>query len=105
MEQICKNGYCRKKISEYRERTRKLYDDVDTLENDIKDKEDFVQHVVKARNSLQAEISSLEKKNTGLMDKNFELSLKIDELQRPNACLVFTEPSNLPLAVKEHLLR
>jgi len=29
----------------------------------------------------------------------------IDELQRPNACLVFTEPSNLPLAVKEKLLR
>jgi len=29
----------------------------------------------------------------------------IDELQRPNSCLVFTEPSNLPLAVKEQLLR
>ena len=77
---MCKNGYCRKKISEYRERTRKLYDDLDTLENDIKDKDDFVQHVVIARNSLQAEMSSLEKKNTGLMDKNFELSQKIDQL-------------------------
>lgn len=29
----------------------------------------------------------------------------IDELQRPNSCLVFTEPSNLPLAVKELLLK
>ena len=77
---MCKNGYCRKILSEYRERTRKLYDDVDTLQNDIKDKDDFVQHVVKARNSLQAEMSSLEKKNTDLMDKNFELSQKIDQL-------------------------
>ena len=29
----------------------------------------------------------------------------LDELQRPNSCLVFTEPPNFPLAVKEHLLR
>ena len=29
----------------------------------------------------------------------------IDELQRPNACLILTEPSNLPLAVKELLLK
>ena len=29
----------------------------------------------------------------------------IDELQRPNSCLVFTEPPQLPLSVKEHLLR
>ena len=29
----------------------------------------------------------------------------IDELQRPNSCLVLTEPSNLPLAVKELLLK
>ena len=28
----------------------------------------------------------------------------IDELQRPNSCLVFTEPPNLPLSVKERLL-
>ena len=29
----------------------------------------------------------------------------IDELQRPNSCLVFTEPPHLPLPVKEHILR
>ena len=29
----------------------------------------------------------------------------IDELQRPNSCLVFTEPPQLPLSVKELLLR
>lgn len=29
----------------------------------------------------------------------------IDELQRPNSCLVLTEPSHLPLAVKELLLK
>ena len=28
----------------------------------------------------------------------------IDELQRPNSCLVFTEPPDLPLSVKERLL-
>ena len=29
----------------------------------------------------------------------------IDELQRPNSCLVFTEPPNFPLSVKEQLLK
>lgn len=29
----------------------------------------------------------------------------LDELQRPNSCLVFTEPPNFPLVVKELLLR
>merc|ERR1719219_1203759 len=29
----------------------------------------------------------------------------LDELQRPNSCLVFTEPPNFPLSVKELLLR
>ena len=34
--------------------------------------------------------------------KTFKL---LDDLQRPNACLVFTEPSNFPFPVKEKLLR
>jgi hypothetical protein len=34
--------------------------------------------------------------------KTFKL---LEDLQRPNACLVFTEPPNFPFSVKEKLLR
>ena len=47
MEQSCKSGYCKKKLNEYRELTSKQYDDIDTLETDIKDKDAFVQTLVK----------------------------------------------------------
>ena len=56
MEQLCKNGYCKRKLNEYRELTSKQYDDIDTLENDIKDKDAFVQTLVKARNDYQKEV-------------------------------------------------
>ncbi len=38
----------------------------------------------------------------GHLFKTFQL---LEDLQRPNACLVFTEPSNFPFPVKEKLLR
>jgi hypothetical protein len=38
----------------------------------------------------------------GHLFKTFQL---LEDLQRPNSCLVFTEPSNFPFPVKEKLLR
>ena len=63
MEQICKNNYCKKKLQEYRESTSKLYDNIDSLEDDLKERDQFVQKVVKQRNNYQEEISLLKKKN------------------------------------------
>ena len=53
MEELCKARNCKKKLSEYRELNSKLYDDIYSLESDIKDKDDFLQKVIKARNALQ----------------------------------------------------
>ena len=39
------------------------------------------------------------------LDHIFTQFKMLDELQRPDSCLVLTEPSNLPLSVKELLLR
>ena len=80
MEKMCKTGYCRKKLSEYRELTTKQYDDIDSLETDIKDKDTFLQTVVKARNALQSDVSNLKKKNDDLTKENDDLSEKVEQL-------------------------
>ena len=80
MEKSCKNEYCKRKLSEYRELTSKQYDDIDSLESDIKDKDEFVQKVVQARNALQNELSDLKKKNRDLVVENNELLAKNDQL-------------------------
>jgi chromosome segregation ATPase len=80
MEQLCKNGYCKSKLNEYRELTSKQYDDIDTLENDIKDKDAFVQTLVKARNDYQKEVVLLKKKNSEITKENNNLLEKVDQL-------------------------
>ena len=80
MEQSCKSGYCRKKLNEYRELTSKQYDDIDTLETDIKDKDAFVQTLVKARNDYQNEVITLKKKNSDIIKENDDLLEKVDQL-------------------------
>ena len=42
---------------------------------------------------------------TSFLNHIFNQFKMIDELQRPNSCLVFTEPPNFPLSVKEQLLK
>ena len=74
MDLICKTGHCKKKLNEYRDLTRKLYDDIDNLETDFKDKEDFLQKIVKARNNLQEDVFQLRKKNSDLVKENNKLS-------------------------------
>ena len=57
----CITGQCKKKLGEYRELTSKLYNDMDNLEDEIKDKDAFLQKVVKARNNLQEDNANLKK--------------------------------------------
>jgi chromosome segregation ATPase len=73
MDQTCKNHQCKKKSSE-------LYSDIDSLETDIKDKDTFVQAVVKARNALQEDVAKLTKKNRDLIRENNDLTEKVDQL-------------------------
>ena len=58
MADICKADKCRRQLSEYRDLTSKLYADIESLEDDFKEKENFVQTVVRARNSFQEEVAN-----------------------------------------------
>ena len=80
MEQICQNKNCKKKLTDYRELNRKLYDDIDSVESDLKERDDFVHKVVKARNDFQKEVEILKKKNSELMKDNDDLIEKNDQL-------------------------
>ena len=66
MEQNCKNSYCKKKLPEYRELTRKLYDDIDSHESDLQDKDHFIHKIVKARNDYEKEVENLKRKTVHL---------------------------------------
>ena len=43
MERLCENTNCKKKLREYRDQTIKLYNEVDSVENDLKEREEFLQ--------------------------------------------------------------
>ena len=76
MEELCKARNCKKKLSEYRELNSKLYDDIYSLESDIKDKDDFLQKVVKARNARPSEVSALKQRNNDLLEVTNDLQEK-----------------------------
>ena len=48
----------KKKLREYRDCNGKLYDDIDALEEDIRDKDKFVSKVTRERNKLKKKLSS-----------------------------------------------
>ena len=77
---ICKNIHCKKKLGEYWELTSKLYDDISSFEDDMKDKDDFLQNVVKARNTLQEEVANIKKRNVNLSKENTGLLEKVKQL-------------------------
>ena len=77
---MCQNEYCKRKLKEYRESTTKMYDDIDSLESDIKEKDNFLQTVVKTRNACQSEIAILKKKNSELIKENNDLLEKNEQL-------------------------
>ena len=56
MELKCENRLCKIKGEQYRE-------EIYTLEDDIKDKDEFAQKVVRQRNSYKAEINILKKES------------------------------------------
>ena len=58
----------------------KQYDDIDSLETDLKVKDGFLQKIVKARNNLQEEIVQLKNKNSILLKQNDELQEMVEQL-------------------------
>ena len=67
--------YQKKKLDEYRDLNMKLYDDVADLETDMKEKDDFVNRLVKKRNDLEIEVKFLMEKvalkNEDILRANF----------------------------------
>ena len=77
---MCKNANCKKKLAEYRDQTRKQYEDIDGLEDDIRDKDAFAQTLVKTKNDIQKELVLLKKQNVKLHKENSDLSDKVKQL-------------------------
>ena len=80
MDQICHNSICKTKLKEYRELTSKLYDDIESCEDDLKDKDNFLQKVIKKRNEYESEMVNLKKKLSMLNKEKDELLVKVDQL-------------------------
>ena len=80
MNQMCRNAYYKSKEREYRELTSKQYEEIDSLESDITDKEKFLQKVVQARNKFQEDVANLEKKIFHLAKEKVDLLDKIEQL-------------------------
>ena len=55
MERFCESTNCKKKLREYRDLTVKLYGEVDSVENDSKERVEFLQQVIKERNNYKGE--------------------------------------------------
>ena len=81
MERFCENSNCKKKLREYRDLIGKLYDEIDSVENDLKERDEFLQQVIKARNNFKSEAKHLKKRNDELVKENDSLIEKsvIDE--------------------------
>ena len=71
---MCKNTNCKKKLSEYRELTRNRYEDIDGLEQDIRDKDAFA-HI-----DFQKDVVTLKKKYDELSRDNSDLIKKNEQL-------------------------
>ena len=55
----CKKAFkdVKHKLGEYREFNGKLYDDIDSLEDDIREKDKFASKLSRERNKLQEELN------------------------------------------------
>ena len=73
MESKCDNSWCKKEERKYR-------NEIYALKDDIRDKDEFAQKVVRQKNSYHAEISVLKKNVLDLTKKNEELEQKVEQL-------------------------
>ena len=78
---MCENKQCRKKFREYIEQNSRQFEEIYSLENDIREKETFVQKIVKARNNFQEESALLKVKNLKLLKDLDDLTEKADQFE------------------------
>ena len=70
MGRFCENSNCKKKLREHKYLIEKLYDEIDSVEKDLKERNDFLQKVIKERNDFKRETKHLKKTNDGLIQEN-----------------------------------
>ena len=92
----------RKKANHYRELTNKLQDDLDSLEEEIREKEHFTEKVVKEKNDFENEvkflIEKLDLKNEDIMRIEFNLNKQKEVSQK-----LFTNLMNEKEVLKDDL--
>ena len=81
MENICHISTCETRLKSYQKQIDKLNDEIVSLEDDLKERDDFLQTVVKGRNDLKKELRALKEKNASLTKENDEFVSKIRQIE------------------------
>ena len=81
MERFCHLSNCQTKLKNYQNQVNKLNAEIAGLEDDFKERDDFLQTVVKGRNDLKKETQVLKEKNANISKENDELVSKIKHLE------------------------
>ena len=81
MERFCHLSNCQTKLKNYQNQVNKLNAEIAGLEDDFKERDDFLQTVVKGRNDLKKEARVLKEKNANITKENDELISKIKQLE------------------------
>ena len=81
MENICHISTCETRLKSYQKQIDKLNNEIVSLEDDLKERDDFLQTVVKGRNDLKKELRALKEKNASLTKENDEFVSKIRQIE------------------------
>ena len=81
MERFCHLSNCQTKLKNYQNQVNKLNAEIAGLEDDFKERDDFLQTVVKGRNALKKETWVLKETNANISKENDELVSKIKHLE------------------------
>ena len=81
MDMFCHSSNCQTRLKNYQDQVNKLNSEIAGLEDDFKERDDFLQTVVKGRNDLKKEARVLKEKNVNITKENDELVSKIKQLK------------------------
>ena len=81
MENVCHISTCETRLKSYQKQINKLNAEIASLEDDLKERDDFLQTVVKGRNDLKKELRALKEKNASLTKENDEFVSKIRQIE------------------------
>ena len=81
MDMFCHSSNCQTRLKNYQDQVNKLNSEIAGLEDDFKERDDFLRTVVKGRNDLKKEARVLKEKNVNITKENDELVSKIKQLK------------------------